>query len=283
MALGKGLGSLIPNKKNNNQLDELEAITLDDKRVVEVPPAKIIANPWQPRQKYNKEKLNDLAQSIREHGILQPLVVSKAGGQYQLIAGERRLKAAELLGLKTVPVIVKEVSDRDKLELSIIENVQRANLNPMEEAESYKRLMEEFGLNHEELSKHIGRSVSAISNALRRLNLPIVIREALAEGKITGSHAKHILAYHTKAEQIKIFKKILKNDMTVGALQNLTKKNAEKAREQKPPDPVLASWEDKISKKVGAKTTIQKRGEKGYLKISFFSHEELKNILDKLT
>lgn len=136
--------------------------------------------------------------------------MTKSGNQFQLIAGERRLRAAKMLNLTEVPVIVRKASDKDKLELSIIENVQRHNLNPLEEAESYKRLLEEFGLSREEVSQQVGRSLSAISNYLRLLKLPLVIQEAINEGKITFSHAKVILSYPDKLDQVKIFKKILK-------------------------------------------------------------------------
>ena len=285
-ALGRGLGSLIPNRKNqNSQLsaaDDQKSAGADGERIQQIALPLIQANPWQPRTHFDRDKLNELAESIRQHGILQPLVVSREGDKYQLIAGERRLKAAEILGLKEVPVIVRKVSDRDKLELSIVENIQRHDLNPLEEAQSYKRLMEEFGLSLEAIAEQVGKNISTISNALRLLNLPIVIKEALADDKITASHAKLILSYPTKTEQIKIFKKILKYNLTVQALYDQAKKDLGRQKVDKEADPVLNAWEEKLSRSLGSKATITKRGERGQIKIDFYSHEELKNILDKL-
>ena len=282
-ALGKGLGSLIPNKKQKSAImssdfDE----NVDDQKIELVAPEDVISNPWQPRTHFDRDKLDELAQSIKQHGILQPLVVSKEGDKYQLIAGERRLKAAEILDMPEVPIIIKDVSDRDKLELAIIENIQRRDLNPLETANSYKRLAEEFGLSNEAIAEQVGKGVSTVANFLRLLKLPVVVKEAIAKGDITMSHAKIILSYKTKEEQVKAFKQIIKNDLSVTDLNEMHKKSAAKANKEKPRDPVLASWEDKLTKNIGAKVKIQKRGERGFIKINFHSHSELKNILDKL-
>jgi len=283
-ALGKGLGSLIPTRPKKDETNyQSDNVVLDNERIEHVSIEKIVANPWQPRTHFDRDKLDELAQSIKQHGILQPLVVAKAGNAYQLIAGERRLKAAQILNLQEVPVIIREATDRDKLELSIVENIQRRDLNPLETANSYQRLMEEFGLTVEEVGQQVGKHVSTVTNFLRLLKLPIVIKEALAQEKITFSHAKLILGYQGKEEQIKIFKEILKKDLTTKQLEDMSKKSAAKIRAAKPRDPVLASWEDKLTKSLGAKVMIEKKGEKGQIKINFFSHAELKNILDKLT
>jgi len=282
-ALGKGLGSLIPNKNQKATIISSEIDrNIDDKNIQLVPLTAIVANPWQPRTHFDRDKLDELAQSIKQHGILQPLVVCRVGDKYQLIAGERRLKAAALLELETVPIIVKEVSDRDKLELAIIENIQRRDLNPLETANSYKRLAEEFALSNEEIAEQVGKGVSTVANFLRLLKLPVIIKEAIAKGDITMSHAKVILSYKTKEEQVKAYKQILKNKMSVSDLQEMQKRSAVKSEKEKPRDPVLASWEDKLTKSIGAKVRIQKRGEQGHVKINFHSHAELKNILDRL-
>ena len=282
-ALGKGLGSLIPTRPKKDEVDyQSDNVILDNERIEHVSIEKIAANPWQPRTHFDRDKLDELAQSIKQHGILQPLVVARVGNAYQLIAGERRLKAAQILNLKEVPVIVRAATDRDKLELSIVENIQRRDLNPLETANSYQRLIEEFGLTVEEVGQQVGKHVSTVTNFLRLLKLPIVIKEALAQEKITFSHAKLILGYQGKEEQIKIFKEILKKDLTTKQLEDMSKKSAAKIRAAKPRDPVLASWEDKLTKSLGAKVMIEKKGEKGQIKINFFSHAELKNILDKL-
>ena len=192
------------------------------------------------------------------------------------------MKAAQILGLSEVPVIVKEASDREKFELSIIENIQRHDLNILEEANSYKRLMEEFGLSQEDIAKQVGKSLSSISNTLRLLNLPIAIKEALGEGKITFSHAKVILSYPTKQEQINIFKKILKSDLTVKQLDDLAHRTVLRDKLLKKQDPILISYEDKLTKNLGAKVHINKRGERGQIQIDFYSHEELKHLLERL-
>jgi ParB family chromosome partitioning protein len=280
MALGRGLGSLIPDK-SKNQISS--SATINEHDVIQhLNPDSIKTNPWQPRNNFDQEKLEELTESIKQHGIIQPLVVTKEYDGYQLIAGERRLRAAKILGLSTVPVIIRDANDKDKLELSIIENVQRHNLNPLEEAESYQRLLEEFGLTREEISKQVGKSVSVVSNYLRLLKLPIVIKEALLENKISFSHAKVILGYNDKLEQIKVFKKILKNDLSVREVEDLSKKSAELTKEREVKDPIITSWEDRLSKNLGSKVKIEKRGDKGAIKINFFSHEELKSLLDKL-
>lgn len=285
-ALGKGLGSLIPNKSKQDTDAQSnywgDDVQVDKKKILEVPLEEVVSNPWQPRTHFDRDKLEELAESIKQHGILQPLVVSKENKGYQLIAGERRYKAAEMLGLKTVPIIVKDVSDRDKLELSIIENIQRRDLNPIETAKAYKRLMEEFGLDYKEVAQQVGKSPSTVNNFLRILKLPVVIKEALEQGKISNHHAKRILSYPTKDEQIKIFKKIIKENIKSQEFDEMVKKDVAKAKSKEPRDPVLASWEDKLTKSLGAKTSIKKRGERGQITIKFFSHAELKNILDKL-
>ncbi|MCD4760784.1 ParB/RepB/Spo0J family partition protein, partial [bacterium] len=254
-ALGKGLGALIPSKNKKVLVEDLGE-EVDIKTIEYISRENIAANPWQPRTHFDREKLNELADSIKQHGFLQPLIVSKEDSGYQLIAGERRLKAAEILGIGKVPVIVREVSDRDKLELSIVENVQRRDLNPLETANSYKRLMEEFGLSVDDVAEQVGKHKTTVANFLRLLRLPIVIKEALAENKITMTHARLILSHDSKAEQIKIYKYILKNDISSKELEEINKKTAAKARREQPRDPVLASWEDKLTKNMGAKVTI---------------------------
>lgn len=282
-ALGKGLGALIPNKSNlNGSSVALGEDSTKGERIYYIDPSLIKANPWQPRNNFDREKLEELTESIKKHGIIQPLVVTKEHNGYQLIAGERRLRAANLSGLNEIPIIVREASDKDKLELSVIENVQRQDLNALEEAKSYKRLLEEFGLTREQVAQQVGKSTSAISNHLRLLKLPIIIQDAIVEGKISFSHAKVILSYPDKLEQIKIFKKILKNDLSVHEVSDMSKMSAEKIKERQPKDPIITSWEDKLTRSLGSKVKIEKKNDRGSIKIDFFSHEELKNLLDKL-
>ena len=282
-ALGKGLGSLIPNKKSTGLAGDSDGNEVaSNEKIYQIDPSAVKINPWQPRSNFDREKLEELTESIKEHGIIQPLIVTKEYNGYQLIAGERRLRAAKLLNLAEVPVVIRKASDKEKLELSIIENVQRHNLSPMEEAKSYKRLLEEFGLTRDQVAKQVGKSTSAISNYTRLFKLPLVIQEAIRDGKISFSHAKVILSYTDKIEQIKVYKRILKYDLSVRELEDLLHKSTEKIKERKPQDPIITSWEDKLAKSLGSKVKIDKKGDKGFIKINFFSHEELKNLLDKL-
>lgn len=287
-ALGKGLGSLIPSRSMKSTVirdHSFDPQDFDTRKIHYVSLDKIASNPWQPRTSFDREKLEELAESIKKHGILQPLVVTKGSesDSYQLIAGERRLKAAEILGLSEVPVIYREASDRDKLEMSVVENIQRHDLSPVEEALSFKRLQEEFGLSHEDIGKHVGKAAGTVGFYLRLLELPIVIKEALEKGEINLTHARLILSLATKTEQTDLFKKIIKNKLDATDAKDEAKRRAEKALARAPQDPILTSWEDKLSKSLGAKTTISKHNEKGFIKINFFSHAELKDILDKLT
>jgi len=281
-ALGKGLNSLIPQNKVTLHQNTDSGEISDEKKIQYIPTKDIKANPWQPRSVFDREKLEELAESIKKHGIVQPIIVSRTHDGYQLIAGERRLRAAQVLSLDQVPAIVREATDRDKLELSIIENIQRHDLNALEEAASYKRLMEEFGMTIEQIAEHVGKGKSTVANSLRLLKLPVVIKEALESGKITTSHAKIILSYPTKIDQVRIFKHILKNNISTEKLQEMAQASSEKRRDDKPADPILTSWEDKLARSLGSKVKIDKRGERGQIRISFFSHAELKNILDKL-
>ena len=249
---------------------------------MQVPVGKISANPWQPRGSFDHEKMEELAESMKAYGILQPLVVTAAGdGTYQLIAGERRLKAAEFIGLETVPVIVRSASEQQKLELSLVENIQRHNLNPIEEAVSYRRLMDEFNLTQEEVGQKVGKSRPSIANFLRLLSLPEEIQKALRGGAITFSHAKVILSYSDAKQQLKIFKKIIASDLTVEqAAQEKT--ISVRAHERQAGDPVLKTWEAKLVSQLGTRAKIKSSGSGGVIEISYSSQEDLKRILDQL-
>jgi ParB family chromosome partitioning protein len=206
MSLGRGLGALITptNKNNSSHSSDTEG------KIWFIPISKITPDPKQPRKQFKPEELDQLAASIKEHGVLQPLlVVEKTDGGYDLVAGERRLRASQLAGLTTVPVLIKQWADQEKLEISLIENIQRENLNPLEEAFAYKRLMEEFNLTQQQVAEKVGRSRPAIANAVRMLDLPTQVQAALVDGKINTGQARALLSLSTAKEQLNMLPSVL--------------------------------------------------------------------------
>jgi ParB family chromosome partitioning protein len=221
--LGKGLGALIPGKdpkleaQNNNSAGFDESIG----GILTISTKLIDPNPYQPRKDFNEESLNVLADSIKQFGILQPLIVRKAEDRFQLIAGERRLRAAKLAGIERVPVVLKESGNELAFEEAIIENVQREDINSLEEAAAYRRLIEEFSLSHEQISKRVGKSRTNITNTLRLMNLPASIQRYIREGKITPGHARAILSLVNRFDQEKLAEKIMKEGLSVRETEKL--------------------------------------------------------------
>ncbi len=282
--LGRGLGSLIPSKPVKQELStDSNASDIDVKSsVLEVEIDKIVANHLQPRKQFRDIKLEELSDSIKEHGIIQPLVATKTDDGYELIAGERRLRASKLAGLKTVPVIVREASEQQKLELALIENVQRENLNAIDLAESYQQLMHEFNLTQEEVAKRVGKARSSISNIIRMLKLPEEIKLALIARKLTEGHAKYLIGLDSEAKQLALFRKILHNDMSVSDTNQEVRRmgGTKKAK-------VKINYEDKdkefiLREYFGAKVEIKRKGQGGEIVMHFFSEDELNEILQKL-
>lgn len=290
--LGRGLASLIPNKKITEPKKDFNYFgsanaTSEEKKgssIQEIEISKIVPNPHQPRFHFDQEKLQELASSIKEHGIIQPLVVSKTNGQYEIIAGERRLQAAKIAGLQKVPVILRDANQQQKLELAIVENIQRHDLNPVEEAKSFLKLADEFNLSQEEISLKVGKSRSAVANKLRLLNLPVEIQKALMEGRITEGHAKAILAIENPEKQRALFEMILKNGLTVRQTENKTKEVSVKTHQRTiNVDPQTKELEGKLSAIFGTKVKINKSGSGGKIMIEYYSQEELENILGKIS
>lgn len=272
--LGKGLEALIPSLG----LEESGAIK-------EVAVDEIIPNPYQPRRNLNQEELEELAQSIKEHGLIQPLIVKRdeESGKYQLIAGERRWRAAKMAGLNTVPVIVKEVSPRQMLELALVENLQRADLNPLEEAEAYRFLIEEFGLTQEEVAKRVGKSRAAVANTLRLLRLPSEAKKALIEGFISEGHARALLALPSPELQIKALEKIIKRGLNVRQTEELVKKLQEaKPQFSKESAPEIRELEEKLMENLGTRVRLLKGRKGGKLIIFFYSDEDLRIIYERI-
>ncbi|HBB36522.1 MAG: transcriptional regulator, chromosome partitioning protein, ParB family [Candidatus Moranbacteria bacterium GW2011_GWC1_45_18] len=297
--LGRGLASLIPQKNKAGQIPGIsqnisqEVAVSAGKAVqddfLEVPIEKIATNPQQPRHNFDEKELQDLADSIKEHGIIQPLVVIKiAPDQYELIAGERRLKASKLAGLDMVPVIIREeTGEREKLELALVENIQREDLNILEEARAYKKLIEEFDLTQEEIAERVGKSRSAVANKVRLLGLPFEIQRALQAGKITEGHARSILAIENTEKQRALFELILKDNLTVRQAEDKVREVTVSTHKRRVgatvQDPVYKEKEDQIAQSLGTKVQIKKSGGGGKIIIDFYSSEELESMTGKIT
>lgn len=285
--LGRGLDSLIPKKTiitpPVGALSETGSALLlnDEDRIARISPNKIAINPWQPRKHFAENALNDLVESIKEHGIIQPLIVTRKDDAYELIAGERRLRSAKVLGLKEVPVIIRDVSEQKKLEFAIIENLQRENLNPLETAWAYQKLIDEFNISQEDAAKRVGKARSTVANCLRLLLLPDEIKNALAEKKITEAHAKYLLGLDSEAKQINVFRKIVRNNMTVAETDREIKKLGG-TKEARVKDFADEDKEKKLASALGTKTTIKRQGKSGKIVIDFYSEGELDSIINKI-
>lgn len=277
MALGRGLGSLIPSKESTPTLDP----QLSQAMVREVKVGQIVPNPHQPRQHFSHQQLEELIQSIKAHGILQPLLVSQTGSTaYELIAGERRLRAARLAGLETVPVIVRSVSDLEKVELALIENIQRSDLNAMEKAEGYRKLLQEFGLNHDEAAHKLGLSRSTFTNTLRLLDLPGEMQKALADGKITEGHAKLLLGIVSSSDQRKYFDLVLTDQLSVHRLATVVAgKTKQRHHHAAPINVELLAFQEDLALALGTKVAVTPK----QIIIDYYSPAELTALVKKLT
>ncbi|MEK7549524.1 MAG: ParB/RepB/Spo0J family partition protein [Patescibacteria group bacterium] len=255
-----------------------------DTHSMEVPIGKIVPNPHQPRLHFDEEKLKELADSIKEHGILQPLVVTEENGQYELIAGERRLQASKRAGLTMVPVIIRKAGEQEKLELAIIENIQRHNLNPIEEAKAYLRLIDEFGLQQDAVGKKMGKSRSAVANTVRLLHLPIEIQRAVAEGKISEGHAKALLSIENPEKQRAVFDLIIKEELTVRETELKVRSISVKShiRSAAPLHPEILEQAEHLMQVLGTKVKIAPSGKGGKVVIEYYSPEDLKALLSRL-
>ena len=253
-----------------------------------IPVEQIAPNPRQPRSNFDSDGLEGLADSIREHGILQPLVVSSGdeAGQYILIAGERRLMAARQVGLDLVPVILREASDQERLELALIENLQRTDLGPLDEAQAYQQLVEEFDLSHEEIAARIGKKRPTVTNTLRLLNLPSTVRQALIEERISEGHARALLSLTSMQGQEAALQAILDKGLSVRQTEELVRKLSGHKQVSEPrlsaPPEVLA-LEERLRVSLGTKVRLNRRRKGGTLVIHYYSDEELDAIVDKIT
>jgi ParB family transcriptional regulator, chromosome partitioning protein len=274
--LGRGLGALIPGKPDQpHQAPGLLHVALDQ----------ISPNPYQPRKTFNEASIEELARSVREHGIVQPLVVTRAGDRFKLIAGERRLRAARKAGLQTVPVVIKDnLREGGALEIALIENIQREDLNPIEEASAYHQLHEEFGLTQEEISKRVGKERSTVANVLRLLKLPDSVKKLLASGQLSMGHARALLAVESPKKQEQLAERVVKRNLNVRQTEMLTAEKSPKQTEkkEKEKDVFTRDAEERLTRTLRTKVDIDRRRRGGIIHIRFSSEDDLIRIYDDL-
>jgi ParB family chromosome partitioning protein len=267
--LGRGLAALIPRPTTGLR---------------EVPVDAIHPNPWQPRSRFDEQELEELAQSIREHGVLQPVLVSQqADGSFQLITGERRWRAVRLAGMATVPAMVKEATPQASIEMALVENIQRRDLNPLEEAHAYRQLLDEHGLTQERLAQRIGKSRVAVTNTLRLLHLPDSVRDALADGSITEGHARAILMANGDNLRLRVLARVLDDHLSVRDTEALARRLNDDRPAPRPADPDVERLEDAFRQALGTRVRIL-RGQNGggRLVIHFFSDDELQGLYEAI-
>ena len=275
--LGRGLGALIPGGEN----------ALSENGVMLVSVDLVFPNPRQPRSMMHPEELQDLTASIREHGVLQPLIVTPGDmqGRYILIAGERRLQAARLAGLASVPVLVRQATDQQRLELAIIENVQRSDLSALEQAEAYRQLAEDFDLSHEDIAARVGKSRVAVTNTLRLLKLPDAVKNALIEGRISEGHARALLALPSPQAQAAALHTVITQEMNVRQTEELVRKLSGEKPSRKPKPaavPEVVELEERLRTSLGTKVTLRSGRKGGTLTIHYYSDEELNALMGRL-
>jgi ParB family chromosome partitioning protein len=273
--LGRGLGALIPAKEPATP--GLMHLALDQ----------IAPNPYQPRKTFNEGSIDELARSVREHGIVQPLVVSRFNDRYRLIAGERRFRAAQKAGLTSVPVVIKDdLKEGDALQIALIENIQREDLNPIEEAMAYHQLHEEFGLTQEEISKRVGKERSTVANFLRLVKLPEPVKKLLASGQLSMGHARALLAVESPKKQEQLADRVVKRNLSVRQTEMLAantggKQPAEKKEKEK--DVFTRDAEEKLQRTLRTKVEIDRKRRGGVIRIRFASEDDLIRIYDDIT
>lgn len=270
-ALGRGLEALIPASEPSGVLQV---------RVEEIAPGTL-----QPRHSMNDSKLNELASSIKAHGVLLPILLRREGGRLEVVAGERRLRAARMAGLEVVPALVKELSSSQALEVALVENLQREDLNPIEQAEAYLRLQDEFGLTQEEVARRVGRDRSSVANALRLLKLPRQVQADLVEGTLTEGHARALLGLERGADQIRARDEAIRRGLSVRATEALVRRLKQAAGPQPRPaasEPTIRAAEDALRQALGTKVQICKKGKGGTIQVQFYSMEDLERIYERI-
>lgn len=264
--------------------DQTEKVSYEDAQIQELDIAKIVPNPFQPRKIFNQEALQELADSIREHGVIQPLVVTETATGFELVVGERRFRASQLAGLTRIPAIVKKtLHDQTKLEVALIENIQRQELNAIEEAQAYDRLMKNFNLTQEQVAQKVGKSRPAVANTLRLLNLPAEVQRGIIEGKISEGHGRAILGLPDIEKQLLMYKMILEQGLNVRQVEAKVREIVVRRKiDAATPDPKLMAIETELRGKLGAQVKILRQGRGGKITIDFFSDEELEDIIQRM-
>lgn len=271
-ALGRGLSALIPDKDTDKQ-----------NKIIYVQTDHIQPNPFQPREDFDAQSLEELTQSIKEKGVIQPILVRRRGDRYELIAGERRLRAVKALGINELPVIVKDVEDRDSLELSLIENIQRQGLNPIEEARAYQYLIDKFQVTQEKISEVLGKARATVANILRLLKLPQEIQEEMKKGRISFAHGRALLEIEDLNHQRRLAQEVISNGLSVRELENLIKRHrprlAKRRMAQSTREAYLVVLEEELQHILATKVRISKRKKRGHIRIEFYSPEDLERIV----
>jgi len=273
--LGKGIGALIPEKEITTQ-----------ENIPQLKLGQIRPNPFQPREEFDAQGLEELTQSIREKGIIQPILVRRRGDYYELIAGERRFRAAQMLKLEEIPAIIKDVEDEDSLEISLIENIQRQDLNPIEEARAYKYLIDKFNLTQERVSEVLGKARVSVTNTLRLLNLPQEVQEEMRKGRISFAHGRALLEVTDANQQRRLAQQIISNRLSVNELENLIKQRRPKTSGPKVKrtsgEPYVAVLEEELQHILATKVRIIKRKKRGHITVEFYSQEDLERIVKRM-
>ena len=289
--LGKGLDSLMPNKVNTRQLNQgISQDPAEKEPVKQVKLSLVEPNRDQPRKKFSEESLAELADSIRQYGIIQPLIVQDKNGYYEIIAGERRWRAAKLAGLKEIPIIIRDISQQEVMEISLIENIQRENLNPIEEALAYKRLLEEFNLKQEEVAKRVSKSRTAVTNSMRLLKLTEDVQQMVIDEKLTMGHARCLIAIEDPDLQKQIALQVIDKNLSVRDTEKLMKKlqkqkeSAEEEQKKTAEDSALTAVYEHIAEQMktilGTKVEIRRKDkEKGKIEIEYYSQDKLDRLL----
>lgn len=281
--LGRGLSALI----NSESLAAPQPVAEKGERVEQAPLTQVVPSPYQPRKVFSEEQLTELVESIRERGIIQPLIVRKVGGNFELIAGERRWRAAQKVGLETVPVIVRSASDREVLELALIENLQRADLNPVEESEGYALLINQFQLTQEEVAKRVGKSRASVANAIRLLSLPDQLRQYVSSGRLSVGHAKVILGLRSKDEMILVGERVIKDQLTVRQTEKLVESlhatkprhGSKGAKSSKASNATWSDLEKRLQRHLGTRVRLTGSAQTGKIEMEYFSADELDRLL----
>ena len=290
--LGKGLDMLIPNKADTQKVRQMSTEAAasrqpEGERIATLPLQKVEPNRSQPRKKFDSKGLNELADSIREHGVITPILVQKEDDYYQIVAGERRSRAAKIAGLKEIPAIIKNYEGAEKLAVSLIENIQREDLDVIEEAQAYRQLIDDYSLTQEQVAKRVSKSRTAITNAMRLLNLDERVQTMLAEGAIAMGHARALLAIKSKTAQYALAQKVAAQQMSVREVERAVKQlsgtqgKASKTRKKKESDPYLRDMEEKMAQAVGTKVIISEKARgKGKIEIEYYSMAELDRLFE---